>query len=128
MENPQKPVFLIAEDEESNFTVLRMLLQKKFKAEILHARNGQEAVDIVAQRADINLVLMDIKMPVMDGYIATGIIKKSKSNLPVIAITAYGLSGDEHKALTAGCDDYIAKPIQTIWLYEKIAKLLQHDS
>lgn len=124
MENLEKFVFLIAEDEASNFTVLKMLLQKKYKAEILHARNGQEAVDFIAQRSDINLVLMDIKMPVMDGFTATGIIKESHPEIPILAITAYGLSGDEHKALSAGCDDYIAKPIQTVWLFDKIARLL----
>jgi len=64
-------------------------------------------------------------MPVMDGLEATGIIKSERKDLPVIAITAYGLSGDEHKALSAGCDDYLSKPIQTSALFEKIRKLLE---
>ncbi|MDP2237112.1 MAG: response regulator [Bacteroidales bacterium] len=124
MDEMKKPIILIAEDEDSNYTVLKMLLEKKLSAEIFRARNGLEAVEITRTNERINLVLMDIKMPVMDGFEATGIIKTERKELPVIAITAYGLSGDEHKALSAGCDDYVSKPIQTNALFEKIKNIL----
>lgn len=119
----QGPVILIAEDEDSNFTVLNMLLEKRLKARVIRAVNGQEAVDQVRKNSEIQLVLMDIKMPVMDGFEATRLIKALRPEIPVIAITAYGLSGDEQKALDAGCNDYLAKPIQTSQLFEKISKL-----
>ncbi len=120
----KKPIILIAEDEDSNYTVLKMLLEKKLNVETVRARNGLEAVEITRTNESINLVLMDIKMPVMDGFEATGIIKTERKELPIIAITAYGLSGDEHKALSAGCDDYVSKPIQTAALFEKIKNIL----
>ncbi len=123
----KKPIILIAEDEDSNYTVLKMLLEKKLSAEIFRARNGLEAVELTRTNESINLVLMDIKMPVMDGFEATDIIKRERKELPIIAITAYGLSGDEHKALSSGCDDYVSKPIQTNALFEKIKNILNID-
>lgn len=124
MEEKQKPLILIAEDEDSNFMVLKMLLERKFSAEIVRAQDGLEAVEFTRRNANLSLVLMDLKMPVMDGFEATGIIKTERKELPIIAITAYGLSGDEHKALNAGCDDYVSKPIQTTILFEKIKSIL----
>jgi two-component system, cell cycle response regulator DivK len=120
MNEIKKPLILIAEDEDSNYTVLKMLLERKLNAEVVRARDGLEAVELTRTNANLSLVLMDIKMPVMDGFEATGIIKTERKELPIIAITAYGLSGDEHKALSAGCDDYVSKPIQTTILFEKI--------
>ena len=70
----------------------------------------------------ISLVLMDLKMPVMDGFEATKEIKLFRPDLPVIAITAYALSGDENRALEAGCDDYIAKPFEREILLYKLKK------
>lgn len=108
----ENPLILFAEDEDSNYQVLELILRKKTNARVLRALNGQEAVDHCREHPEIELVLMDIKMPVMDGYEATKLIKKMRPELPVVAITAYGLSGDEHKSLEAGCDDYMAKPIK----------------
>jgi two-component system cell cycle response regulator DivK len=125
MNNHGDLVFLIVEDEESNIIVLRMLLQKKYNAEVLCARNGQQGVEIVEKRPDIDLVFMDMKMPVMDGYTATGIIKKMRSDLPVIAVTAYGLNGQENEILNAGCDDYLAKPIQAMQIFDKVKTILK---
>ncbi len=125
MNNHGELVFLIVEDEESNILVLRMLLQKRYKAEVLCARNGQQGVEIVEKRSDIDLVFMDMKMPVMDGYTATGIIKKMRKDLPVIAITAYGLNGQKNEILNAGCDDYLAKPIQAMQIFDKVEKFLK---
>lgn len=117
------PNVLIAEDEDSNFLVLKLLMERKLKAQIHRATNGEQAVEQVRLKKDLNLVLMDIKMPVMDGYEATRLIKALRPDIPVIAITAYGLSGDEQRAFEAGCDDYIAKPVQAGIMFQKINKL-----
>jgi CheY-like chemotaxis protein len=79
--------------------------------ELIRAKNGKEAVEIAKSNKDIDIILMDIKMPEKDGYTATSEIKKFRPNLPIIAQTAYAMEGDEEKAFQAGCDDYIAKPI-----------------
>ncbi len=102
---------LFAEDEDSNFQVLNLLLRKKTNTQVIRAEDGQQAVELCQSHPDIDLVLMDIKMPIMDGYEATRLIKQMRPDLPVVAITAYGLSGDEKRALDAGCDNYIAKPV-----------------
>jgi len=115
---------LVAEDEEINYLFLEEVL-KELKIELIHARNGKEAVELVKSRSDIDLVLMDIKMPVMNGYEATGQIKKFNPDMPVIAQTAYALAGDRVKALNAGCDDYLSKPIKSEDLIKIIHKVLQ---
>jgi CheY-like chemotaxis protein len=107
---------LVAEDEEINFLYIETLLMKT-GANILHAWNGQQAVDMVKDNPQVSLVLMDIKMPIMDGYKATGEIEKLRPALPVIAQTAYTLSDDKIKCLDAGCDDYLSKPIRKNILY-----------
>lgn len=121
-EQYEPPLILFAEDEDSNYQVLELILRKKTNARVLRAHNGQEAVDFCRDKPEIELVLMDIKMPVMDGYEATQLIKKMRPELPVVAITAYGLSGDKHKSLEAGCDDYMAKPIKKEDLLEMVEK------
>jgi CheY-like chemotaxis protein/anti-sigma regulatory factor (Ser/Thr protein kinase) len=107
----KEPVVLIAEDEDSNFVVLSMVMRKSFNAKVIHALNGLEAVKMVQSNPDIDVVLMDLKMPVMDGFEATAQIKKLQPDLPVIAITAFAMSGDKHRAMEIGCDFYIAKPV-----------------
>jgi len=104
-------VILVAEDEEKNFQFFEIFLSK-LGAKVLHAFSGKEAVDIVNKQAkSIDLIFMDIKMPEMDGYEATRIIKKKFPDMPIIAQTAYAFSDDKAKALEAGCDDYISKPV-----------------
>jgi two-component system cell cycle response regulator DivK len=113
-------VVLITEDEEVNFFYLKTLL-KKTKARILRAKNGQEAVDIIAEyKGGVDLILMDINMPVMDGYEAMRIIKSKHPDLPIIAQTAYTLNNDRHKCLKAGFNDYIAKPINRVALFRMV--------
>lgn len=113
-------VVLITEDEEVNFFYLKTLL-KKTQARILRAKNGKEAVDIIAEhKGGIDLVLMDINMPVMDGYEAMRIIKSKHPDLPIIAQTAYTLNNDRHKCLKAGFNDYIAKPINRVALFRMV--------
>jgi len=114
---------LVAEDEEINFLFINEILSG-YKTKILRAINGQEAVDMIKENTDINLVLMDIKMPVMDGYEATRLIKQIRDNVPVIAQTAYAMSGDKEKSLEAGCDDYISKPVKKDALMEKINQFI----
>lgn len=113
-------VFLITEDEEVNFFYLKTLL-KKTEARVIRAKNGKEAVDIIAKHRDeIDLVLMDLNMPVMDGYEALRVIKLQHPDLPVIAQTAHTLNNDRHKCLEAGFTDYIAKPINRLALFRLV--------
>jgi len=115
---------LIAEDEEDNYTFLEVLL-KVTGADVIWARNGREAVEICRKKAGIDLVLMDIKMPHMDGLEATRQIKKLRNTLPVIVQTAYAMSADEESCLRAGGDAYIAKPIKIEPLFNLIRQYLE---
>ncbi len=111
---------LITEDEEVNFFYLKTLL-KKTEIRVIRAKNGKEAVDLIAEhQGGIDLVLMDINMPVMDGYEAMGIIKSLYPHIPIIAQTAYTLNNDRHKCLQAGFNDYIAKPINKVALFRMV--------
>lgn len=114
---------LIAEDEEINFLYLEESL-KDFNYTILRAYDGMEAIEYVQNTPDIDLVLMDIKMPNMDGYKAFEEIKKIRPELPVIAQTAYAMLSDREMAMKAGFKDYLAKPIKTSSLLESIKKHL----
>jgi PAS domain S-box-containing protein len=113
---------LVAEDDETNFFYLKALLKQNTSAEIIHASNGKEAIEKFLQNPDIGLILMDIKMPVMDGLEATRQIKAVNKDVPVIAITAYAIAGDEARILDAGCDCYLTKPLNKKLLFEKIAE------
>ncbi|RLD58030.1 MAG: hypothetical protein DRJ05_08755, partial [Bacteroidetes bacterium] len=115
---------LIAEDEPSNYHILEILLSDT-KSKLLWARNGQEAVDIFTENKDnIDLILMDIQMPIKNGLVATKEIKAIKKDVPILAQTAYALSGDRERFMNAGCDDYISKPIEKDLLFEKIGRLI----
>ncbi len=111
---------LIAEDQRNNTLFIEVLLRTK-KAKVLFASNGQEAVEFCKHNKNIDIVLMDIKMPVMDGLQATKIIKADRPNLPIIAVTALAMSTDRNNAFNAGCDDFITKPVDTTTLLECIA-------
>ena len=121
LDSNDKPLFLIVEDEPSGSHLLEHILYKK-GVDILVVNNGQKAVAACRQNPKISLVLMDLKMPVMDGFEATKKIKSFCPHLPVIAITAFALSGDKKKALEAGCDDYISKPFDIELLLGKLKK------
>ncbi len=101
---------LIAEDDEISGMLLSIAV-RAFSQQVLKASNGTETVEICRNSPDIDFVLMDIKMPEMDGYEATRQIRKFNKDVIIIAQTAYALSGDREKALAAGCNEYIAKPI-----------------
>ncbi|KAF0130370.1 MAG: Autoinducer 2 sensor kinase/phosphatase luxQ [Bacteroidetes bacterium] len=117
------PTVLIVEDEVSNRQVLRLML-KRLKIKVIETSNGVEAVEACRTNNTISLVLMDIKMPVMDGYEATRIIKKEYPALPIIAVTAYALSGDSQKAIAAGCDAYLSKPVSQEGLSSAISNFM----
>jgi len=110
---------LIAEDEDLNFKVLQISLRKT-NVDIIRVYNGREAVELVAHHNDIDLILMDIQMPVMDGYEAMTSIKKMNPNLPIIAQTAFALLEEQKHCIDLGFNDYISKPIGMEELFQKI--------
>ncbi len=101
---------LIAEDDEAAYVLINLAL-KGISKNIIHAPNGLEAVKKCRENPDIDIIMMDIKMPGLNGYEATEEIRKFNKNVVIIAQTAFGLSGDKDKAIKAGCNDYISKPI-----------------
>lgn len=112
---------LVAEDNESNYILMTYILKKDYQ--IVRASNGQEAVDKV-ETGGIDLVLMDIKMPVMDGLDATRIIRAEYPDLPIIALTANAFDSDRDSALAAGCNEFITKPVNRQTTLDTIAKYL----
>ncbi|HEX5327352.1 MAG TPA: response regulator [Acetobacteraceae bacterium] len=115
---------LVVEDTEDNRRIIRDLLTS-FGYELIEARDGAEGV-AMAQSHRPDLILMDIQLPVMDGYEATRRIRAHPDlkHIPVIAVTSYALSGDEAKARAAGCDAYIAKPFSPRQLLAKVREFL----
>ncbi len=114
---------LIAEDDNINFLLIKKMLQVT-DYDIIRAENGQIAVDIVRQNPKIDLVLMDIKMPVMNGYEAFEEIKSFKPNLPIIAQTAHASEEDKNKVNCLGFTDYMTKPIKKELLLEMVEKYI----
>ncbi|MCX6285175.1 MAG: ATP-binding protein, partial [Bacteroidetes bacterium] len=102
---------LIVEDDEDSKNLITKVI-KKFGKEIIYAKTGVEAVETCRVSPDINLILMDVRMPDMDGYEATRQIRQFNKEVIIIAQTAFAMLGDREKAITAGCNDYIAKPIK----------------
>ena len=116
---------LIAEDEEINYLFLETLLGSLDKKNhILHAKDGKEAIDIFIENQDIDLILMDLKMPVIDGHKAASTIRRINSKVPILAQTAYSTKEDCKKAKQNGCTDFISKPINEKELRGKLEKLL----
>lgn len=116
---------LIAEDDSSSDILLTQFL-KEIDADILHARNGIEAIEVFKKNPDIDIILMDIKMPKMDGFEATKEIRSFDEDIIIIAQTAYALSNDREEAINAGCNDHISKPIikkELLSIISKYAKL-----
>jgi len=110
-EHPIKKLkILIAEDNEISKVLLTITL-KKFCKEFITANTGIQAIELCRNNPDIDLILMDIKMPDMDGYEATRQIRSFNKDVIIIAQTAYGLSGDKEKAIEAGCNEYLPKPV-----------------
>ncbi len=115
-------VILVVEDEDSNYFLMDRLL-KRTGVKLSWAKNGMDAIQY-CNNQHFDLVLMDIRMPGMDGYEATNIIKKDHKTLPIIAQTAYALKGERENSLAAGCDNYISKPIDSRELMAMLGKYL----
>jgi len=114
---------LIVEDEYANYLFLSELLERT-GIKLIHAKNGMEAVDFCKADRSIDLILMDIKMPVMDGQTAAKIIKSFRPNLPILAQTAYAM--DHEIAMYAGdFEDYITKPIRSLDFEKKLMKYIE---
>ena len=118
-------LILVAEDDDTNFFYLNALITRETAAKVLRAANGREAIEVYKANPGINLILMDMKMPEIDGFEATRQIKLLNPNIPVIAITAYAMSGDEDRIIAAGCDGYISKPINKKSLIEKMSEFIK---
>ena len=111
---------LVVEDEEDNMNLFVQILQYH-GCEVLQACDGREAIT-VAQRELPDLILMDLSLPALDGWEATRAIKDipALAGIPVVALTAHAMVGDREKALRAGCDGYISKPIEVTTFYEEL--------
>lgn len=110
---------LIAEDEDATYRLTERILQKE-GAQCLRANNGVEAVEIALGHPDIPIILMDIKMPVMNGVAATKSIKAHKPEIKIVATSAFAMPGDKKVYEEAGCDDFILKPIDATALVDVI--------
>ena len=117
---------LFAEDDEASEMLISLKL-RKFSKEIFKATNGIEAIEICRKNPNVDLVLMDIQMPKMNGYQATREIRKFNKKVIIIAQTAFALTGDKDKAIEAGCNDYISKPIKECDLDLIIQKYFEND-
>ena len=115
---------LVVEDVDFNRDLIVQLLEDEYQ--VIEAVNGKEGVEI-AERERPELILMDLSLPIMDGWEATRRLKANADlrSIPVIALTAHAMKGDEEKALAAGCDGYLAKPIDEDELMARIASYLE---
>ncbi len=119
----QGKTILVVEDVDTNFFYMSSLLQK-LNCKIVRANNGQKAIDMCKNDPSIDLVLMDIELPVLDGYKATAEIKKFRPELPIIAQTAFAMMGERERSREAGCNDYLAKPIRKEELIKTLKKYM----
>lgn len=115
---------LVAEDDETNYFLLREYLEFT-GVELYWAQNGKEAASMIRENHKIGLVLMDIQMPELNGFEALKLIKSFNQHLPIIALTAYAISGDKEKGLKAGFSAYLSKPISRQMLLEYILKFIR---
>jgi len=121
---PGRKIMIVEDDPPSRFYLNQLLL--KTGAVLLNASTGQEAIEMLRSNPDIDLVLMDIQLPVMDGYEAAPKLKRIKKDLILIAQTAFGLLDDRDKILASGFDDYLIKPIFKNNLLRKLGEWLEH--
>ena len=112
---------LIVEDIELNIDLLTQLLEDDYN--ILVAKDGAQGVELT-ERHKPDLVLMDISLPIMDGYEATRNIRKTFQSLPIIGLSAHAMQGDDEKAKAAGCTDYVTKPVDEDLLLKKLKEYL----
>lgn len=124
--NWKDKVILVAEDVTTNFLLIKTAL-KKTGVTLIWAKNGQEAVAECKKEQEIDLILMDVRMPVMSGFEATPLIRKIRPDVPVIAQTSYAMDGDREKSIEAGCTDYIAKPFNIKDFIELISQYIDSE-
>jgi two-component system, cell cycle response regulator DivK len=115
----------VADDDDFNFFVIESLLSP-YSYRIIHARNGEEAVEMFRSQQDISLILMDIQMPVMDGFTATKEIRKLDDKIPIIVQTAYTINKVKEMAMNCGCNDFLTKPIDADLLIRKIESCINN--
>ena len=127
LESNPAVTILIAEDELSNFYYLEAILED-FQFNLIHVENGKDAVEKVKSDQIIDLILMDFNMPIMNGIDATIEIRKTNKTIPIIALTAYAMSEDRERAINAGCNDYLPKPVPRDQLLETVHKYINKDS
>ena len=116
-----RKTILIAEDIQSNYQLVSTILKDHY--DLLHAENGQKAVEI-ARSQHVDLLLMDMKMPVLDGLKATAEIRKFNASLPIVALTAHAFDSDRIAAIKVGCNEYLVKPIEKMKLMVALKKYL----
>ena len=118
--NKNRVKILIADDDYISFKYLRTAL-KTFQVTVFYAENGESALELVKNIPDLDLILMDMRMPIMNGFEATKLIKQIRPDLPIIAQTAYAFYEERQQILSTGCDEFISKPIDK----DKILKLIE---
>jgi len=117
--NWENKTIVVVEDVDFNFLLIKKQL-KKTKADVVWLKNGQEAVDYIKENKVVDAILMDVRMPVMNGIDATKVIKQLNADIPIIMETACVVGTDYDEVINSGCDDYIFKPIIASELIEKI--------
>lgn len=120
MEQVNKPTILVAEDNESNYMFLKAILKSY---NLVRAMDGLQVVEL-ASKGEYSVILMDIKMPNMDGITATKKIREFNNNIPIIAVTANAFDSDRAEAIQAGCNDFIAKPLKKKQLEELLIRYI----
>jgi PAS domain S-box-containing protein len=126
-EPQEKPLILIAEDDDSNYKYTEIVLMYA-SYQVMRAENGFEAIELCRTHPDIRLILMDIKMPLMDGFEATRQIKSFMPDVPIVALTAHVTTEDENEAMAAGCNEYVTKPVSKAKLLEIISYSLTSNN
>jgi CheY-like chemotaxis protein len=119
----KKNTILIVEDEPLNLFMLKEFLRPS-GIRIIHAGTGEDAVSLYHENKDVDVILMDIRIPGMNGYTATREIRKSSKKIPIIAQTAYAMQEDRKKCLEAGCNDFLSKPLNKELLLLSISKFI----
>lgn len=119
--NKERPLILVAEDDESNFKLIKAIINNR--CDVLWARNGQEMLNLYEQHGEqADVLLMDLKMPLMDGLEATRIIRQSSPDIPIIVQTAYAFYEDQQQAMAAGATEVLVKPITLMALRNSLKK------
>ncbi|MBP9720007.1 MAG: response regulator [Bacteroides sp.] len=119
--NKERPLILVAEDDESNFKLIKAIINNR--CDVLWARNGQEMLNLYEQHGEqADVLLMDLKMPLMDGLEATHIIRQSSPDIPIIVQTAYAFYEDQQQAMVAGATEVLVKPITLMALRNSLKK------